>query len=445
MYPSMLMIKPASAECNLHCSYCFYHRPWDPYRQDKARRMSLETLETIVRKQFQAADSAPLSFMFQGGEPLLAGRNFFAHAGQLVNRYRSPGQPVTLALQTNGVLIDGRMAHTLAEHNYLVGVSLDGPAHLHNIYRRKHQSVLRGIRTLQVHNLQPNILTVVSAANVNHARQVYQYLKDEIGARHLQFIPCVELRDGRPIPESVAPEEYTQFLLALFHAWRRDGYGSVSIRLFDSITNRLYNGRSGSCTLEPTCARSLVVEHNGEAYPCDFYVAQEQRLGSYTTHSPPELMASAARVRLEQEKGQWPPVCDDCPYLALCHGGCPKYRRINLALHGRYHSYFCPAYRALFEQLVPVSSQFVAQVMWREALPLERTLLFGLAELGQDGTTLPAIQQWLAECEQDVHPDQVRDALSALKARQVLIQAAGQVAFRNTVLPDWIKHHVLQK
>jgi len=155
---------------------------------------------------------------------------------------------------------------------------------------------------------------------------------------------------GLPIPESVTPEEYAQFLESLFAAWSHDGYGTVSVRLFDSITNALYNGLPGSCVLEVACARSLVVEYNGDVYPCDFYVTEEQLLGNVHTHTYQELMVAPARVRLEREKGQLPEACVRCSYVALCYGGCPKYRRINAALGGDGLFYFCPAYKALFER-----------------------------------------------------------------------------------------------
>jgi uncharacterized protein len=431
--------------------------------------MSLETLEVMLRRQFEAADGRPLSFIFQGGEPLLAGFGFFARLVELVEELRSPSQPISLSVQTNGILIDDQWARLFADHNFLVGVSLDGSAALHNAYRvdlgggGTHQRVLAGIQTLKTHRVAYNLLTVVQAVNVTHAAEVYRYLKDEIGATYLQFIPCVEVRDGKPIPASITPQQYTHFLEELFEQWMKEGYGKISIRLFDSITNALYNDQPGSCILEKACAKALVVEYNGDVYPCDFYVAEGELLGNFHTHTSAELMAAPVRLRLETEKGQLPEPCHTCRHQQLCYGGCPKYRHINGILGRGEVDYFCPAFLALFDRLVPIASEFVARVLWNEASPLERTLLFGLAQLGKNGAsgvTLSGLRHWLSESgernsssetELLFRPEllfripsanQCQEALNALVARRVLTRSAQRFTFRNRVLPEWIERTV---
>jgi len=329
--PFSLLVKPAGADCNIACDYCFYLEKAKLYPEENRHRMSDETLEQLI-SGYMATPQPVYSFGWQGGEPTLMGVDFFRRVTELQRRYGRPGSTVSNGLQTNGIAVTDELAAHLARHNFLVGVSLDGPEEIHNVYRhtregnRTYTQVRRGIETLARHGVEFNILVLVSQANVGRAREVYRFLRDE-GFYYQQYIPCVEfLSDGSPAPWSITGEEWGRFHIDLYDEWQQNDTRRVSIRYFDSILQLLVNGRYAQCTMGGNCAGYLVVEHNGDVYPCDFFVTDELRLGNIHTHNWRELATSPLRRKFAAGKTRWPEDCARCEYLPYCSGDCMKHR-----------------------------------------------------------------------------------------------------------------------
>jgi len=323
--PFSLLVKPASADCNLNCQYCFYLDKAALYPETPRHRMSEPVLEAMVRS-YLATTQPVYSFGWQGGEPTLLGLDFFRRVTDLQQRYGRPGAAVANGVQTNATLLDD----PLAEH--FVGCSLDGPAPLHDRYRcarggePTHARVLAGIRTLQRHGVDFNILTLVSQANVAAAREVYRYLV-ELGFLYQQYIPCVEFdAAGALQPYAIDGPAWGRFLCELFEEWRaRDTY-RVSIRHFDALLARLVDGETTVCTLARDCRHYFVVEYNGDIYPCDFFVLPEWRLGNVLESSWEALAQSELYRRFGARKSCWNARCAACRHLDLCAGDCLKHR-----------------------------------------------------------------------------------------------------------------------
>jgi len=349
--PRSLLIKPASGDCNLHCTYCFYHeRPSDPYREGRKRRMTPQTLEMLIQ-QGMALDRRQATFGWQGGEPTLCGLDFFQHVVALQQKYGTSGQAVSNGLQTNGLLLDADWARFLREYNFLLGVSLDGPAPLHDHYRQyvhgapTHARVREVLRLLDAYHVEYNILSVVNDVTGSHGAEIYDYLVGE-GFHFLQFIPCVE-RDpltGQPTPFSVRPEQFGDFLCEVFDRWYHGGEPEVSIRDFDAILAVYLGQEAPLCCYQEQCGGYLVVEYNGDLYPCDFFVQEDLRLGNLSTLPLAKAFESADLRRFAQAKATPRPECTACAWLALCRQGCPRFVG---PWSGNRH-YLCRAYQQFF-------------------------------------------------------------------------------------------------
>ena len=285
--PFSLLIKPAGADCNLRCRYCFYLDRCSLYPDQSRHRMSETVLEQTVRS-FMATPQPVHAFGWQGGEPTLMGEAFFKRVTALQQRYGAPGAQVSNGLQTNATLIDDTLAAHLAEYRFLVGVSLDGPPHLHDPNRittggrGTHADVMRGIDALRRHGVEFNVLTLVNRLNVGAPETVYDYLVDQDVLFH-QYIECVEFdTEGRLLPFAIDGASWGEFLCRLFDHWYPRDVRKVSVRLFDAILARIVEGRPNCCSMGNDCRDYFVVEHNGDIYPCDFYVYPEWRLGNVT-------------------------------------------------------------------------------------------------------------------------------------------------------------------
>ncbi len=366
-----LLIKPVSAVCNLDCAYCFYlDREADPYKELPGRRMTLDTLDRLVDSYLFY--SYPQSvFAFQGGEPTLAGLGFFERLVEYQKEYGRNGQSVSNALQTNGTLIDDDWCALFREYNWLVGVSVDGPEEVNDRYRLNKQGrgtwrkVMQGIETLQRNKVEFNVLCVLSQANVELPRELYRFFR-KLGIDHIQYIPLAEFDgEGKPLPFTITPDQYGQFLCETFDLWwpeRRH----VRIRFFDNLAEALAGQKPGSCTLHETCDSYVVVEYNGDVFPCDFFVEKDWKLGNVALDSWPEIARRQRRYSFASKKAIGHPECRVCEYQSICHGGCPKFR------HAPRHSfddldYFCPAYKMIFAKAVGPLRSDVAQILGRQA------------------------------------------------------------------------------
>jgi uncharacterized protein len=350
---SSILVKPASADCNLHCTYCFYHeRPTDPYRKVKGLRvMDDATLAVLIREGMRLMPHAA-TFGWQGGEPTLAGIDFYRQVVHYQRKFGRSGQYVCNGLQTNATLIDDEWAELFAEYSFLLGVSLDGPRQWHDHYRQKvngqgtYDQVRRGLAVLGRHNAEFNILTVINRVTADHPTEIYEFMVDS-GFRFMQFIPCVE-RDphsGELSPFSVDPQQFGDFLCTVFDLWYKDGQPDVSVRLFDNLLLAYAGHGPQVCQFQRQCGDYVVVEYNGDVYPCDFYVESRLLLGNLHREPLDSMAAGPAAIAFRQRKLRGDPGCSDCPWLHICNHGCPMVRDHNPADHTHY---LCSAYRQFF-------------------------------------------------------------------------------------------------
>jgi uncharacterized protein len=352
---TQLLIKPAGADCNLRCAYCFYLDKVGLYPDRPIHRMPNDVLREMVR-QMMGGRHPQLGFSWQGGEPTLCGLDFFKAAVEYQKQFGVMGQTVANSLQTNGILIDAEWCRLFHDYHFLIGLSLDGPPDIHNHYRRtaggqgSHEYAMRAARLMTEHEVEFNILSVVNNVSAANARRVYRYLVNQ-GFRYLQFIPCVE-RDPvteAPAPFSVSPQAFGDFLCELFDEWVKDfkdGWPTVSERTFDSLMHTYIGEVAPMCIFMESCGDYVVVEHNGDVYSCDFFVEPECFLGNLLERDLAICAASQRQYEFGEHKRCLPPGCAECPWLIHCNGGCLKDRYMIPATGG--HDYFCAAYKQLF-------------------------------------------------------------------------------------------------
>jgi serine-type anaerobic sulfatase-maturating enzyme len=373
---SSLLIKPASAVCNLDCEYCFYlDRAADPYSALPGRRMTLETLERLVDTYLFYSYPSSV-FAFQGGEPTLAGLPFFEKLIEFQQRHGRGGQSVANALQTNAVLIDKNWCDLFRQYQWLLGVSLDGPEEINDLYRfnKEHRGtwkrVMQSIELLQAGKVEFNILCVLNAANVEKPRELYRFYR-KLGVDNVQFIPLAEFdAQGNPLPFTITPEQYGRFLCEVFELWWPERR-KMRIRFFDNLAEALAGQKPGSCTLHETCDSYVVVEYNGDVYPCDFFVESPWKLGNITLDSWGEIARRTRRYAFAAKKTLAHPECQVCEYQSVCHGGCPKFR------HGpnrRFEDldYFCAAYKMIFGRAVEPLRKEVKRLLGHDVPELSR-------------------------------------------------------------------------
>lgn len=350
-----VLVKPAGPDCNLGCDYCFYLGKSSLF-PDKVHRMSEPVLKELVR-QVMRAGSRQVSFGWQGGEPTLMGVDFYRRAVQYQRRYGAAGQIVGNGLQTNGILIDAEWAQFLREAKFLVGLSLDGPQHVHDHYRKSKSGAPSWEKVAQARDVllhagvAVNALVVVTDYAAQFTREIYEYHKKQ-GLVYMQFIPCMERDAQNPAktaPYSVTAEAYGRFLCELFDLWSGDfryGQPTTYIRWFDSVFYNYVGLSAPECTLLPECGIYTVIEHNGDVYACDFFVEPQWQLGNIMTDSLTELLNSPLQNRFGAQKAALPQECVDCPWLAYCYGGCPRDRIGGAA--GQGLNYYCAAYKQFF-------------------------------------------------------------------------------------------------
>lgn len=350
--PFSLLIKPASSDCNLRCDYCFYSCRADLYPETAAHRMEDEVLSRLIAS-YLATEQPQYVFCWQGGEPIMMGIDFYRRVTDLQSRYGHRGAVVANGLQTNAVLITDALASHFAAYRFLVGVSLDGPESVHNVYRRygngsgSYAEVLRGIDCLKRQGVEFNILTLITQANVHRPCDIYHFLCAQ-GIFYHQYIPCVEFdQAGRLQPYSISAKEWGKFLADIFDEWFRHDTRKVSVRLFDSILVKLVEGRSTICHMEPDCCQYFVVEYNGDVYPCDFFVDKKWKLGNIMERSWEKIQALALYRQFGRQKSDRAAACRNCQWLALCAGDCLKHRKYN-GQSAKNISWLCEGWQHFF-------------------------------------------------------------------------------------------------
>ncbi len=375
-----VMTKPRGPICNLNCEYCYYIPKAQLY-PDSEFRMSDAVLESFTRQYIEAQQVPEVTFGWQGGEPLLTGLDFFEQAVDIQEQYRRPGMQVINTLQTNGTLIDDAWATFFNEYDFLVGLSLVGPQTMHDAYRVDQggaptwEKVMRGLRVLQNHDVEVNILCTVHTANASHPTEVYRFFRDEVGAEFIQFIPIVRRdnetghQEGLEVTHhSVSGQQYGDFLIGVFDEWVRHDVGRVFVQLFDVALASWTGQRSGLCVFEPTCGLGLAMEHNGDLYACDHYVEPRYRLGNIMETPMIDLVASEQQRRFGQAKLETlPQQCLDCEVRFICNGACPK-NRILVTDEGEPRlNYLCSGYKSFFMHIDRPMRMMVEELRGRRA------------------------------------------------------------------------------
>lgn len=382
-----LLIKPASADCNLRCPYCFYLSRSLLYPESARHRMSDEVLEKLI-SSYMATPHNVYAFAWQGGEPGLMGVEFYRKVVEYQQRYGKDGSVVSNSFQTNATLIDDEFAALLGEYRFLVGVSIDGPEEIHDHYRKhvdgrgSHAEVLKGIECLERNNVEFNTLTLVTPVNVGRAKEIYRYFRDR-GIYYHQYIPCIEFDDsGKPLPFTVTGAEYGDFLCELFDEWVVEDTRKVSVRLFDSIVTMLVNGEITSCHMSGDCRQYLVVEYSGDIYPCDFFVKAEKKLGNILSDSWGDLQESASYAEFGEQKSEWCAECAACPFLQFCMGDCLKYR-VNDAPGGP-RSWLCEGWKQFYAHAMPTFERLASEIKQEMQMQQAASAPMGAAKPGRN-------------------------------------------------------------
>lgn len=352
-----LLVKPASADCNLKCSYCFYLDKKDLYLEKSCHRMSDKVLNKLISSYLER-NQKQYNISWQGGEPALMGSDFFKKVTDLEIKYGQKGKFMANAFQTNGTLITDGLAKHLKKFRFLVGVSLDGTAEMHDYYRKtidnrgSHSDVMKGIGLLDKNNVKYNILTLVNSSNVKRGKELYNYLKEE-GFFYHQYTPCVEFdKEGNPLEFTITAREWGLFLCTIFDEWIKNDVNRVSIRLFDSILSSIIYNKNNMCSMEDNCAKYFVVEHNGDVYPCDFFVEEKRKLGNIMEDSWDELLLKDEYILFGKEKRRWNSKCNRCNYLELCLGDCLKHR-YKASEDSEELSYLCEGLKMFYKHSLP--------------------------------------------------------------------------------------------
>lgn len=414
--PFHVMTKPNGPSCNLACDYCFYLDTTELYPEVEDFRMSVDTLETYIEQMFEAHPGPVVTFSWQGGEPTLLGIEFFETVIDLQRKHAPSGTDVQNCLQTNGTILDDDWGRFLAENEFLVGISLDGPKRLHDRYRRTRgdattfDRVMNGLTVLNSHDVEYNVLCVLNAINSRYPIEVYDFFKD-VGVEWIQFIPLVEpitdtdRRDGPSTPSAIAddvekysrididrlrsridsmerydegfsdvvetarnasvsdrsvdPVIFGEFMIAIFEKWVHNDVGAVSIRLFDHCLDVVINDRASVCVFSDTCGQQLAMEHNGDVYACDHFVDDGFERGNiHDTHLSTLVESAEQRQFGEYKRTGLPERCRNCPVRSFCNGGCPKNWHLEAPNDESGLNYLCPGYQLFFTHAQPYFERF---------------------------------------------------------------------------------------
>jgi len=375
------LAKPIGPICNLDCTYCFYLHKENFFPAGEQFRMRPEVLEKFIQQYIEGQDVPQIDFAWQGGEPTLLGLDFFRQVVELQKKHCPAGKTVSNAFQTNGVLLDDAWGEFFKAHDFLIGLSIDGPKALHDAYRvdkggqSSFDAVMRGLGFLKKHGVRYNTLTCVQRDNEAHGREAYQFLRDECGSDFMQFIPIVEktnfeavgpgLADpsGKPEPRdplrqvtpwTVKSESYGRFLCAVFDEWVRHDMGKVYVQLFEITLGSTMGLPSSLCVFSKNCGRAVAIEHDGALYSCDHYVYPEYKLGSVLDGTLRQMVTSERQQQFGKNKfDSLPRYCKRCDFLDLCYGECPKNRFIQTPDGEAGLNYLCVGLKIYYAHTQP--------------------------------------------------------------------------------------------
>lgn len=373
-----ILTKPIGPLCNLDCKYCFYLEKQSFYHEQDNFKMSDEVLEAFIDQYISSQDIPEIQFVWQGGEPTLNGLDFYRKVISLQEKY-AKGKKIVNSIQTNGVLLDDLWCRFLKEHDFLVGISIDGPGEIHNRYRvdrggnHTFDKVINAIQLLQKYHVQFNTLVCVTKESSKKPIEVYQFLKQQ-GIKYIQFTPIIErvpdevdsqmgLKHASPNSKassygltdfSVESGEYGNFLIEIFDLWVRNDVGKIFVMNFEWALEAWIGLPSTVCIFAKECGKALAIEHNGDIYSCDHYVYPENLLGNILKDHPKELLESDKQKRFGQSKhNSLPQECLDCEVKFACNGECPRHRFAKTYDGKPGLSYLCEDYKKYYYHIHP--------------------------------------------------------------------------------------------
>ena len=356
-----LFVKPVGALCNLGCTYCYYLEKHDLYTVNEPQ-MSDKLLERYIIQHLETATEEPVLFSWHGGEPTLAGIEFYRKAVELQRKHNQHNKKIINGIQTNGINLNDEWCRFLANENFLVGISIDGPEAVHNKYRQTKsgeptfQKVMKGYRLLKKYGINSEILCVINAFNVHHPLEVYHFFKS-LDAKYISFLPLVkrDLNSKTGVtPDSVRANAFGDFIVAVFDEWQEHDIENIGIQLLEEALRTAFQQDHTLCIFKRTCGGVPVLEHNGDFYSCDHFVNQEHLIGNINQMHLSKLLDHPMQVAFGEAKyNTLPNYCLNCEVLTMCHGECPKNRFIQSPDGERGLNYLCEGYRRFFNHCTP--------------------------------------------------------------------------------------------
>lgn len=357
-HPLYVMLKPIGAVCNLRCNYCYYLEKKNLYPDSKNFVMSELVLEEFIEQYMNSQTTRQILFTWHGGETLMRPISFFQKAMDLQRKY-AHGRRIDNCLQTNGTLLTDQWCQFFKDNNFLIGISVDGPQHCHDRYRKTKDNrpsfyhVMKGIALLKKYDIEFNIMGVVNDYNVDYPLEFYNFFK-EIDCRYIQFAPIVERIEGAYAPWNVPAAKWGDFLIAIFDEWVKKDVGSYFIQYFDSTLANWVGQQPGVCTLAKTCGHAGVMEFNGDVYSCDHFVYPEYKLGNIRSQTLTQMMYSPQQIKFGNDKyDKLPRQCKECQFLFACYGECPKNRIVKTKDGEDGLNYLCQGYYRFFKHVAP--------------------------------------------------------------------------------------------
>ncbi len=357
-----IFAKPVGALCNLRCKYCYYIDKKNQHTEKGSLVMSDDILERYIVQHIEASTEETIFFSWHGGEPLMAGIEFFRKVITLQKKHKPSGVEIVNGVQTNGTLIDNKWAWFFAENNFIVGISIDGPGDMHNKLRTTSdgrsslQEVLRGYEILQRYKIKSEILCVVNSFNVKFPLIIYDFFK-EIGARYITFLPLVVKRPGTKSGvsrASVPPLEFGMFLISVFDEWIERDIGEIKIQVFEEAARTAFKQQHTLCIFKENCGGVPVIERNGDFYSCDHFVNSDNLLGNINKGSVADFLDSERQKAFGRAKSlKLPRYCIECEVKAMCNGECPKNRFIITPEGEPGLNYLCGGYKMFFNHCRP--------------------------------------------------------------------------------------------
>lgn len=371
-----IFVKPVGAACNLRCSYCYYLDKADLCGYRGSLKMSDEILERYIKQHIEASSEDTVFFSWHGGEPLLAGIDFYRKAVSFQQKFLPSGRYALNGIQTNGTLLDDEWCSFLKSESFIIGISIDGPPDLHNMHRITQageptsEKVLKGFELLKKYKITSEILCVVNSGNSLHPLEVYNFFR-QLGAEYISFLPLVERDTSKASgvsDSSVKPEEFGSFLSVIFDEWIGHDIGKIKIQIFEEALRPAFNQEHTLCIFKVDCGGVPVIEHNGDFYACDHYVDREHLSGNVNEVPLAELLTSQSQKAFGKSKSDTlPRYCLDCDVLEMCNGECPKNRFITTPDGEPGLNYLCKGYKQFFTHCKPFIE--VLRQTWLQRAP----------------------------------------------------------------------------